>query len=312
MSKKLIAALAIGLSASSAVFAGAIVPLDNTLNTLPRTNFYHYGDGHGIGPSGDVNVVSGPVDLGFKIDFLGTDYSQLYVSNNGNVTFDAPHGGYRWPEGAVIAPYFSDVYTYSVGSVTYGNTTFDGHLAFGVNWIDLPYVIKYDGDRAYSNYLEMESRNSFQLLIVDRSDISAGDFDFIFNYDKIEWGAQGWKEVRVVDTRAMMEVSLTWKLGAFVGYGSEGNLYGFPTQTTPGALLTLTDISQLPHQSLNSDVAGRFIFEVRDGVVSPGLPPFVPAPSPVPVPEPETWGMMLLGLGLLRVVARRRRVAGKQ
>jgi hypothetical protein len=261
MSKKLIAALAIGLSASSAVFADAIVPL---VSTLPR------GD----------DLTSGRVDLGFEIDFLGTDYSQLYVSNNGNVTFGAPHGGYRRPEGTFIAPYFSDVNTYSAGSVIYGNTTFDGHFAFGVNWIDVPGL-----SARYSH-------NSFQLLIVERSDVSAGDFDFIFNYDNIEW-----------------ETGPTQWGGAFVGYGSEGNYYGFPTEITRGAFLTITDISQLPNQSLNSDVAGRFVFEVRDGVVSPGLP-FVP--SLAPVPEPETWGMMLLGLGLLRVASRRRRVAGKQ
>jgi hypothetical protein len=270
MSKKLIAALAIGLSASSAVFAGAVVPL---VNTLPRGS----------------NVVSGPVDLGFEIDFAGTDYSQLYVSNKGNVTFDAPHGDYWrpggswWPEGTFIAPYFSDVYTASAGSVIYGNTTFDGHLAFGASWIDVP------------GFGSGSLRNSFQLLIVDRSDVSAGDFDFIFNYDRINWEDRG--------------------VGSFVGYGSSigygsssydfrwKSLYGFPTETHPGVFLTITDINQLPRQSLNSDVAGRFIFEVRDGVVSPGLPA---------VPEPETWGMMLLGLGLLRVASRRRRVAGKQ
>jgi hypothetical protein len=31
-----------------------------------------------------------------------------------------------------------------------------------------------------------------------------------------------------------------------------------------------------------------------------------------PVPEPETYGMMLAGLGVLGLLARRRKAAGKQ
>src|SRR5438128_2699062 len=33
---------------------------------------------------------SSAVPIGFDLNFFGTTYSQLYVNNNGNVTFDAP------------------------------------------------------------------------------------------------------------------------------------------------------------------------------------------------------------------------------
>ncbi|MDR1063748.1 MAG: PEP-CTERM sorting domain-containing protein [Azoarcus sp.] len=254
MGTKSIITLAIGLSASGAAYAGAMVPLVETL------------------PGGD-NVVSSAVDIGFEVNFFGTEYSQLYVSNNGNINFGRPYAIWYW-EGtnnyydSYLAPYFSDVYTYS-GSVTYGRTTFDGYSAFGVSWINVPGFIT-----------SASLRNSFQLLIVDRSDVGAGDFDFIFNYDQIQWKDS---------------------YGSFVGYGAKGQDFGFSTDIYDGGLLTLTNPSQLPYQSLNSDVAGRFVFEVRDGVVSPGLPRMMP------VPEPETWGMMLAGLGLLSAIARRRR-----
>ncbi|MFP5393055.1 MAG: PEP-CTERM sorting domain-containing protein [Gammaproteobacteria bacterium] len=47
---------------------------------------------------------------------------------------------------------------------------------------------------------------------------------------------------------------------------------------------------------------GYFSLETRASLTDPGLPP-------TPVPEPETWGMMLVGLGLLDGAAARRRRA---
>ena len=36
------------------------------------------------------DVSSGPVDIGFEIDFGGVSYGQLFVNENGNVTFGTP------------------------------------------------------------------------------------------------------------------------------------------------------------------------------------------------------------------------------
>ena len=33
---------------------------------------------------------TGLVDIGFTVNFFGSNYNQLYVNNNGNVTFTSP------------------------------------------------------------------------------------------------------------------------------------------------------------------------------------------------------------------------------
>ena len=77
---------------------------------------------------------TGLVSLGgFTINFFGTNYTDLYVNNNGNVTFNAalatftpfgiPGGGIP-----IIAPFFADVDTRGAGSglVHYGTDTYLG------------------------------------------------------------------------------------------------------------------------------------------------------------------------------------------
>jgi len=47
---------------------------------------------------------------------------------------------------------------------------------FGVTW---PGVGCYNQNATH--------RNFFQVVLVDRSDVAAGDFDIEFNYDQIQW-----------------------------------------------------------------------------------------------------------------------------
>ena len=67
---------------------------------------------------------------------------------------------------------------------SYGETVFKGHNAFCVNWVNVGY---YSGGT--------DKLNSFQLLLVDKSDKGAGAFDIVFNYDKIQWevGSGKWE-----------------------------------------------------------------------------------------------------------------------
>jgi hypothetical protein len=73
----------------------------------------------------------------------------------------------------IIAPFLADVDTRSSANgaqpVTYGTGTFGGQAAFGVNWINVGYFSE-----------GTDKLNSFQLLIVDRSDIALGDADIYF------------------------------------------------------------------------------------------------------------------------------------
>src|SRR5213083_1549477 len=88
---------------------------------------------------------TGSVPIGFSVNFYGLTFSDLFVNNNGNITFDAPLATYT-PFGLtntahqIIAPFFADVDTRSAGSpVTFGNDTVDAHTAFGVDWINVDY-----------------------------------------------------------------------------------------------------------------------------------------------------------------------------
>ena len=252
--------LVAGLFISGATFAGPIVSGFDT-NTLARND-----DGY-----------TGLVNIGFDIDFFGSTYSQLYVNNNGSVTFNAPIGAYT-PSGlsvlgvAYIAPFFADVDTRNVGSpVTYGIGTFNGLSAFGVNWVDVGY---------YSNSSSYAGRNSFQLILVDRSDISAGDFDIIFNYDSIQWEA---------GTASGAGANGLGGSAARAGWASgTGEFYELPGSGVNGAF-----INGGPYAL----VGKSFVFEVRNGVLTP-------------IPEPKTWAMLLAGLGIVGAVSKHRRRQG--
>ena len=122
------------------------------------------------------------VPTGFTFNFFGTLYSGVYINNNGNITFTQGDGTYvpynlTTTGIPIIAPFFADVDTRnpSSGVVHYGQDTIDGHAAFGVEW---PGVGQYD---------QNSTPNTFELVLIDRSDTGLGNFDFELNYDSIQW-----------------------------------------------------------------------------------------------------------------------------
>ena len=268
--KPLVFALAVGLVASSGAHASAIVSGFNDF-TLPRND-----DGS-----------TGLVSIGFEVNFFGLNFTQLYVNNNGNVTFDAALATYT-PFGLtatnrqIIAPFFADVDTRSAGNpVTYGLGVYEGYNAFGVNWVDVDY---------YSSSSSHTNRNSFQLILVDRSDVAAGDFDIIFNYDQIQWEtgtASGGNSSGLGGNSA--------RAGYSNGTGTPGTFHEMEGSAVNRAFLD-GGPNALISGSLNSGVDGRYIFQARSGSINP---------NPNPVPEPAT--LALLGIGLAGLGALRRR-----
>ena len=232
---------------------------------------------------------TGQVSTGFSMNFFGSSYSSLYVNNNGNVTFSAPQSaftpyGLTGPLGqAIIAPFFADVDTRGAGSgiVSYGTGTFDGMNAFGVNWPDVGYY-----------YAASDKLDNFQLLLVDRTDTGAGNFDIYFNYGSMQWetGDASGGSGGLGGSCAVA--------GYSNGSGTAGTNYQLPGSAVCGALID--GGSNALQTATNDGTPGQFLFEVRNGQVQP----------PSSVPEPAT--VALLGLGLLGIgLARRRaRLAG--
>jgi hypothetical protein len=231
---------------------------------------------------------TGLVNIGFTVNFFGLSFSQLYVNNNGNVTFDAQLGTFtpfdlNSTNQQIIAPFFGDVDTGVGQVVSYGTGTVDGRAAFGVNWVDVGYYFQ-----------SVDKLNSFQLVIIDRSDISAGDFDFEFNYDKIEWetgdASDGVDGLGGDSARA----------GYANGTGNPGTFFELNGSAVNGAFLDSNLTTGLIHNSLNSDVDGRYVFSARNGIINP---------EPGTVPEPST--MTILGamstLAFVLTRARKRR-----
>ncbi|MEO9079855.1 MAG: nidogen-like domain-containing protein [Rhodanobacter sp.] len=251
-----------------------------------------------VAPGFDTNTLSANddgstnlVNLPFTANFFGNDYSDLYVNNNGNVTFSSPLSSYT-PYGLgsgysgqpIIAPFFGDVDTRGNSALTsYGNGTYAGHSAFGVTWPGVGYY------NSHTNLL-----NTFQLIMVDRSDITAGDFDFYFNYGQIQWETGDASDGH----GGFGGVSAAAGYNAGQSNNPAGTYAQLPGSLNNGALLDGGPNSLVA--GTNNGVPGQFLFQVRNGTVTP--------PPSTSVPEPSSLAMLMLGLlGMLGLGALRRK-----
>ena len=215
---------------------------------------------------------SPPVSIGFEIDLFGERHSLLHVNNNGNVTFEQELGAFTpfsllSTNTLIIAPFFADVDTSEAGSpVTYGTGMFEGRQAFGANWVNVDY---FSGTPNHAN------RNSFQLLLVNRSDRGDGDFDIIFNYDQIQWETG---EFSGGDSNGRGGFSA--RAGYAIGRGAPGSSFELAGSAIPGSFLD-GGPNALRSNMRNSSVPGRYIFQIRTNRATQvsALTPFANAPS---------------------------------
>lgn len=227
---------------------------------------------------------TGLINFGFTIDFFGNSRTGGYVNTNGNVTLDSPLSTFTpfalsTTNREILAPFFADVDTNAGALVTYGADTVGGRNAFGANWIDVCFFAQ-----------NCTLTNSFQLVIIDRSDITSGDFDFEFNIDDINWETGDASDG--VNGLGGDSARVGWSNGS-------GSTFELAGSAVNGAFLN-GGPSSLISNELNSDLSvggttmGRYFFQVRNGNV-------VQPPSGVPAPGALTlFGFGLIGLGLAR------------
>jgi lysophospholipase L1-like esterase len=262
------------------------------------------------------------VELPFTFRANGTDWSNIWVSPQGALSHDGSLLATGLDFEDLELTWSSEVYAPMLGGtspwgwfdeegnhlsrVFYGFTTYRGFTALCVTWLDsIPqvpigsaqWVVNdwYPAGGYWTREFDWDGsrRNSFQALLVDRSDTGVGNFDIVYNYDTIQWQAQ--QNFFEQDT-GDLQYSYTqagWSLGiresfcdpwCWTGWVDGRNDAGvdlpdpqdhwFPQHAADGSRETYLDSSPtgLAVTSTNSTQVGRHIFPIRD-VVEPILPP---------------------------------------
>ena len=124
------------------------------------------------------------------------------------------------------------------------------------------------------------SLNSFQAVLIDRFDTGPGNFDVEFNYEQMVWEsgqASGGDSFGLGGDSA--------RVGFSNGTGNTGTFFELPGSAINGAFLDSNLSTGLIHNSLNSDVLGRYVFEAREGSINVNDPPVADAGGPYTVDE---------------------------
>jgi hypothetical protein len=217
-----------------------------------RSLFYANGE---IPRTDDGSSEEGP-ELGFTVNYYGITHSNIYVNNNGTLSFNEPAYQFRTDllrsnSCVCIAGYFADVDTRNSLSKTvkYGQSYVNGKKAFIANFIDVGY-----------NYRNASKLNRFQIVLINRSDVRTGDFDIDFNYQSIQWESG--------DTNGGSA-----GLGgdsARVGWASglgDTSFVEFPGSGISGSFLDSNTLTGLRNVSRGSGgVKGRTVIAVRNGI----------------------------------------------
>ncbi len=130
------------------------------------------------------------------------------------------------------------------GIVTYGTDTLNGYTAFGVDYFNVAY------------YASGDKLDTFQVILINRSDTGAGNFDIELNYGQIQW-----------ETGSAS--------GGSDGLGGSSARAGYSNGTTTagthyeltGSFLDTNHTTGLIYNDIGSTTPGQYIFQARNGTV---------------------------------------------
>jgi len=172
--------------------------------------------GIGLASGRNDDGFSGPIDLGFTLNFFGTPYTQFFANNNGNISFGAGISDFipTGPTGAaapVISPYFADVDTRgSLSGVLHLRTDIPNEVI--LTWDQVGYFDEHD-----------DQLDSFQLVVRGPGfGVPTGEGTIGFFYKGMPW----------IST----DTSTTAAVGFGDGAGASEVLEGSNTSTINAAL----------------------------------------------------------------------------
>jgi len=261
---------------------------DQVLMSGRDTDGVIYAD---VGPNDDLS--SALLDLGFSFEFYGNTYTQFYLNNNGNITFENPLSQFS-PQGfprstPIIAPFWADVDTRPDGL---GNAGGEVWWSTGISerdnpyvqidWIDVGHFRRTDPDNT-------DARNTFSLYIEDDPQ---GDI-VVFDYTALDWTTGD-------------------RTGAGDGFGGLGAQVGFDagdgvdylSLMRPNDPMTLSDLLQVERYAFRIDPADGTPIRPEPGVA--GVTVFLdlngngawdgdfnddPSQGSLAIPEPRTVTM---------------------
>lgn len=125
----------------------------------------------------------GPINLGFNFNLYGTNYTQCYINNNGNITFGSAQSTYSasgFPSTTpMIAGFWADVDTRVTGSATVKYKVSSGKLV--ATWGGVSYYNNGSTNTA-------TTLNTFQIILTDGNDASIGlGNNVALNYGDMQW-----------------------------------------------------------------------------------------------------------------------------
>jgi hypothetical protein len=300
MIPKVSQAIAAAFAAGSITCAHAAFTVIPQSALIPSTTLYTTDIGGGIGNTlvmtgggnganvGEANGrnddgFSGPINLGFTLNYFGNNYTQFFANNNGNISFGAGISAFT-PTGLigaaapVISPFFADVDTRDAAS---GVMSLRTDIANQI-------IVTWPGVGYYA--AQGQPLNTFQLVLRGPNyvvPVGEGRIGFF-------WTGMG------------------WEVGSASGGGPGGVCAGNPASgtQTPGcspAAIGFGDgqatVGSTLEGSQTNGIAGivqnnRLWFDINAG----GAPEVTPRAIPVPA---AAW-LLLSGLGLFGVLGRRR------